>query len=456
MTFIAACFKMFELLSSGCTAIAGGVRIFVDALKYVAHVNYELVATVVKGVTHAVALGMIVCCQLQQIISTAAVTTVNVFHEIYFILMITLTATWKGIICVFNGLQLFYANVAYFSLLCYSYIYACCLTVAETLIFICDILALSANISINLAITAVSTLFLAVTILGSYCVYFITGVWQGLGFVLSSVASFPTYCVQSLKNIWMRSLETLTNVLTVTTKETYLGVIVLCLVYLTLSNTFRYLYSKGLPLFPRRLRRRARDYTTHWQFDRGFESDFDDLYSSDTEDVSWVAPVEAHNDSDADSEEGDDNDRNDQDSNNSDSNSDEESNSEELTVATEESDSDASINSQTFSAESSDHEIEVQLPPIDKCYRLSSRSSTPSRVSKTVSPEEFNREMERERDKRKCVICQDQIKSVLILPCRHMCMCVLCAGQIVKSRTIGRRVCPLCRTRITKVMNVYV
>ncbi|CAG5132144.1 unnamed protein product [Candidula unifasciata] len=451
---------MLELFVSGCTAVAGGVRMFVDALKYVARVNFELVATVVEAVKHSAVVTVSVYCQLKDLISVAAVSTADLFHEIYIVLMITLATAGRSIVCICSGLHCFYANVTSGCLLCYSYIYACCQTVAHTVIFISDILALSANISINLAITAVSTLFVTVTTVGSYCYYFVTGVWQGLGFVLSSVALFPTYCVQSLKNIWMRSLETLTNVLTVTTKETYLGIIVLCLVYLTLSNTFRYLYSKGLPLFPRRLRsRRHRDYTTHWQFDRGFESDFDDLNSSDTEDVSWVAPADTGNDSDADSDEDDNRDiRIDQDSNISENNSDadEESSAEEDTVVTEESDSDASVNSHTFSTESSDHEIEVQLPPPDKCYSLCSRSSTPSRISKTVSPEEFYREMERERDKRKCVICQDQIKSVLILPCRHMCMCVLCAGQIVRSRTIERRVCPLCRTRITKVMNVYV
>jgi RING finger protein 26 len=120
------------------------------------------------------------------------------------------------------------------------------------------------------------------------------------------------------------------------------------------------------------------------------------------------------------------------------------------------SDSTVSLNSQTFSSDESENEIDIQLPINEGGYSLRSRSSTPSRVVKGMNPEDFEREIERERDKRKCVVCQDLNKSVLILPCRHMCLCVGCANHIVRSRFIERRICPLCRTRIERVMDVYV
>lgn len=351
-------------------------------------------------------------------------------------------------VCKF--LHVCYANITAACLSCSCYISTCFIYLKHSATVTHNLLVESADYSLSFAVSCVTTFFVIVTTLGSFCVNFVTGVWQGLGFVLSSVASFPMYCVESLKNTWMRGLECLANVATATTKETYLGVVVLCLMYLTLSNTLRYLYCKGLSLFPRRMRgRRGRINRAHWQFDRGFESDFEDLYGSDTDDTSWINP---RHDDDARVDE-----PNDHNANNLEniSDADDGSESEEYTVVTEESDTDASIDSQTFSTESSDHEIEVQLPSVSE--NSSGRSLTPSHVPKPVSNlEDFDREMERERDKRKCVICQDHIKSVLLLPCKHMCMCVRCADHIVRSRTIGQRVCPLCRARIAKVMNIYV
>lgn len=319
-----------------------------------------------------------------------------------------------------------------------------------------DFLATSADDSASLAISGFTSLFMTITSFGKWCAGLVTGAWQGLGFLVSSIAAFPVYCLECLQNMWMRSMDYIISLITTTTKETYMAIVGLCLVYLFLSNILRYVYCRGLSLFPRRLRQqRNRMNVNYWQFDRSFESDFENLYGSDYEDPSHMTPVDAGNsdfdDSNSDAE--DDSSRNN--SNNSGDISD--NDSDEYTVVTEDSDTDVSVNSHTFSTESSDHEIDVLLPALDERYSLRSRSSTPSRMPKIMcSPEEFNREMERERDKRMCVVCQSQIKSVLILPCRHMCMCVLCADHIVRSRAVVRRVCPLCRAKIAKVMNVYV
>lgn len=63
--------------------------------------------------------------------------------------------------------------------------------------------------------------------------------------------------------------------------------------------------------------------------------------------------------------------------------------------------------------------------------------------------------LDHERERSLCVICQDQVKSVLVLPCRHMCMCVDCARTMVNGTHGHRRICPLCRGNIRMVMNVY-
>lgn len=51
-----------------------------------------------------------------------------------------------------------------------------------------------------------------------------------------------------------------------------------------------------------------------------------------------------------------------------------------------------------------------------------------------------------------CVICQDQPKSIVLLPCRHLCLCRNCTYHLQSYRTI----CPLCRERFCETIQVYV
>ncbi|CAH1785337.1 unnamed protein product [Owenia fusiformis] len=107
------------------------------------------------------------------------------------------------------------------------------------------------------------------------------------------------------------------------------------------------------------------------------------------------------------------------------------------------------------SSESSDEDdvlpINVQLPHPQR-HRL---TATPLPTG-GKDPNDVERQLENERDKRLCVVCQDNVKNVLIMPCKHMCLCVTCAHAIVSSRLVNRRICPLCRVQIREVMDVYV
>lgn len=50
-----------------------------------------------------------------------------------------------------------------------------------------------------------------------------------------------------------------------------------------------------------------------------------------------------------------------------------------------------------------------------------------------------------------CVICQDKVKSVVLLPCRHLCLCRECYKQLKRYR----RECPMCREPYEYSIQVY-
>lgn len=50
-----------------------------------------------------------------------------------------------------------------------------------------------------------------------------------------------------------------------------------------------------------------------------------------------------------------------------------------------------------------------------------------------------------------CVICQDKLKSVVLMPCRHLCLCLDCYKQLRRYR----RECPMCRQPYEHSLQVY-
>lgn len=106
--------------------------------------------------------------------------------------------------------------------------------------------------------------------------------------------------------------------------------------------------------------------------------------------------------------------------------------------------------------ENDQNAINIHLPETSGRYSLRDRSTPARCLDKNMSSQDLEKHLENERDKRLCVVCVDQLKTVLVLPCKHMCLCVDCAREIAQSRHRERRICPLCRMPMETVMNVYV
>mmetsp|Transcript_2716 Transcript_2716/g.3810 ORF Transcript_2716/g.3810 Transcript_2716/m.3810 type:complete len:201 (+) Transcript_2716:45-647(+) len=50
-----------------------------------------------------------------------------------------------------------------------------------------------------------------------------------------------------------------------------------------------------------------------------------------------------------------------------------------------------------------------------------------------------------------CVVCQDEFKTVVLLPCRHLCLCLSCSHAVIQKGN-----CPLCRTAIKDSLSVFI
>jgi len=58
-------------------------------------------------------------------------------------------------------------------------------------------------------------------------------------------------------------------------------------------------------------------------------------------------------------------------------------------------------------------------------------------------------QIDQQKEQRLCVVCQEFEKSVVLLPCRHMCLCEGC------SNNAQVQFCPLCRRPIAHRISVY-
>lgn len=84
-------------------------------------------------------------------------------------------------------------------------------------------------------------------------------------------------------------------------------------------------------------------------------------------------------------------------------------------------------------------------------------------------------ELGEEKEKQSCVVCMTQPKTVLLLPCKHLCLCHDCAQKLIDGakREAARAVrrdgttaaaaaaaaaqpkCPICRATVAQTLDVY-
>eukprot|EP01065_Artemidia_motanka_P043074 TRINITY_DN5908_c0_g1_i1.p1 TRINITY_DN5908_c0_g1~~TRINITY_DN5908_c0_g1_i1.p1 ORF type:complete len:434 (+),score=40.38 TRINITY_DN5908_c0_g1_i1:63-1304(+) len=91
----------------------------------------------------------------------------------------------------------------------------------------------------------------------------------------------------------------------------------------------------------------------------------------------------------------------------------------------------------------------TQFPPLGaKPEAKTTSAELVARLEAEVKPQEA------EDSKTSCVICFENKKDQLLLPCKHICLCGTCVVDLLK-RSGENAECPLCRKRIEDVMTVY-
>ncbi|XP_055348975.1 uncharacterized protein LOC129595869 [Paramacrobiotus metropolitanus] len=83
---------------------------------------------------------------------------------------------------------------------------------------------------------------------------------------------------------------------------------------------------------------------------------------------------------------------------------------------------------------------------VSKISRMSSLSASQADID-GLDPEE--------RDARVCVICQDNVRTIVCLPCRHFILCEDCSKLLANGNVAPGKLCPMCRKPIRELIKVY-
>lgn len=113
----------------------------------------------------------------------------------------------------------------------------------------------------------------------------------------------------------------------------------------------------------------------------------------------------------------------------------------------------------------SDPENEDHLETRRRNYELLVKRREERRLRRSRSKGNNNQEdavedilmeqVEREREDKLCVICQDREKCIMILPCRHLCICYVCQVSLMQMDRAHSRTCPICRKIVKQTIKAY-
>lgn len=53
-----------------------------------------------------------------------------------------------------------------------------------------------------------------------------------------------------------------------------------------------------------------------------------------------------------------------------------------------------------------------------------------------------------------CVICWNDRKTIVLLPCRHLCVCLSCSKKLWNN--VQQETCPICRNNVENLLEVFV
>lgn len=79
------------------------------------------------------------------------------------------------------------------------------------------------------------------------------------------------------------------------------------------------------------------------------------------------------------------------------------------------------------------------------------RQRKPNQLASSPRVASIRRQLQAEKESKLCVICSDNERNVVLLPCRHFSFCRNCVETAYKYN----KYCPICRTGIDNIVHVY-